>query len=165
MADIRKRFDVPIPFYYQKIDPELRKKLFTTIAQDMPKHNTSLKFLGGFLNWDMNDLYDFFVIYETQNTMGKPFVMVKLAVLGDRFSIQGFYYTVLHDQTKEYFEDMFDAFIPLEKEVFNNIIEAMGYNMDKKSEKYWRKPDHMTELGRRLIEITKRYNPQITVMR
>lgn len=165
MADIRKRFDVPVPFFYQKIDIELRKKLFKTIVDDMSKHNNSLKFMAAYLNWNMENLYDYFMIYETTNVSGKPFVMVKLATLGDRFSIQGFYYCIIHDKTKEYFEDIFEALIPFERNTFNNFIESMGLSFTKGQSNYWKNPDNLTAVGTRILEITKIYNPQIQVMR
>lgn len=165
MADYRKKFDVPMGFFYQKIDIELRKTLFSTIVKDIPVHNNSLKFLSGYLNWDINEGYDYFAIYETQNTLGKPFVMFKLAVLGDRFSIQGFYYCVTHDLTKEYFEDVFENLVPLERPMFDNILSSLNLSQDKNAKNYWKSPPGLKILGKRLVEITKVYNPQIQIIR
>lgn len=165
MADYRKKFDVPVGFFYQKIDIDLRKTLFSTIVKDIPVHNNALKFMSGYLNWDMEENYDYFAIYEANNTLGKPFVLFKLAVLGDRFSIQGFYYCVTHDLTREFFDDIFENLVPLERPMFDNIIQTMGMSQDKNSPNYWKTATNLKRLGKRLIEITKIYNPQIQIVR
>lgn len=163
MLEVNKKFDVPLAYFYQKIEPELRKKLFKTIVTDMPKKFTNLKFLGAYLNWNMEDQYDYYMLFETTNTMNMPFVLYMLPVLGDRHSIQGFYYCVLQNKVNEFFEDTFLAMVPLEASNFIAILNTLNLSTNTQNPNFWRTPEKMPILGKHLLEITKVYKPQIKV--
>lgn len=163
MTEPNKKFDVPLAYYYQKIDVETRKTLYKTIVEGFTKEFNSLKLMGAYLNWDMEEKYDFIAIFETTNTRGIPFVLYSLNVFGDRHSIQGFHYCVLHDKIKEYFEDSFMAMVPIEKDAFNSMISKLGFTFNKGDATFWKKPENMKQVASHLKNVAIFYKPQIKV--
>ena len=166
MIDPNQKFEVPLAFFYQKIDVETRKKLFTAIVEGFTREFNTLKFIGAYLNWDVDKKYDYIAMYETTNTRGMPFILYAVGFFGDRHSIQGFYYCLTHDLIKEFFEDSFVSMVPLEKKAFENVIMTLGFTLTKTNENpdaYYKKAENMKVVAEHLKNIGIYYTPQMKV--
>lgn len=161
MLEAGKKFDVPLRNFHQHIGKELRTELFKGIVDGYKRNYTSCKVLMAYLNWDTGEMFDFCIIMETTNTQGVPFILYMVPFFGDRHTIQGFYYCLTHDLIDEYFDDTFLALVPIERNGFFETIMTLGLSEDKASPNYWKKPENISRLAKRLSDMAIRYKPQI----
>ena len=161
MLEAGKKFDVPLRNFHQHIDKNLRIELFKGIVDGYKREYSACKVSAAYLNWNMEDNYDYLIIMEADNTQGVPFILYMVPFFGDRHTIQGFYYCITHDKIKEYFEDTFLALVPIERNGFFNTIRTLGLSENKEDTNYWKKPENLPIVARRLSEMAIRYKPQI----
>ena len=163
MKETNQKFNVPIPFFQQKIDKNLRIKLFDSIMNGYAKRYPNSTRILGYLNWDPNENYYFMFSFKIKNDYGKEFVLFYLAFFGSRHSIPGYYYCITHDLVDEYFEDGFAAMVPLETKQFENIIKSHGFSLAKADDNYWKTRENIAKLIEHFKNISIQYKPQIQV--
>ena len=161
MLEAGKKFDVPLRNYSQHISKDLRIELFKGIVDGYKREYTACKVTVAFLNWDMQYDFDYLIIMEAENTQGVPFMLYMVPFFGDRHTVQGFYYCLTHDLTKEYFEDTFLALVPIERNGFYNVILELGLSQDKDADNYWKSQKNLSIVAKRLNDLAIRYKPQI----
>ena len=161
MLESGKKFDVPLRNYFQHISKELRIELFKGIVGGYKREYSACKVTVAYLNWNMENDFDYLIIMEANNTQGVPFILYMVPFFGDRHGIQGFYYCLTHDLIDEYFEDTFLSLVPIERNGFFNIILELGLSEDKNSDRYWKTQTNLPILAKRLNELAIRYKPQI----
>ena len=162
LIERNKKFDVPFVNLMQKVDKDMRIKLFKSIVTGYHnKFKDSQKVLG-FLNWDIEVPYDYLFIMQTKNAAGMDFYLLDLVPFGARRSIPGYRYCVVHDITDDFFEDGFAGMVPIDTKTFETMItQTLHLSLDKDAPNYWKKAENMKPLIDHLDNIVRVYKPQI----
>lgn len=165
LIERNKKFDVPFIHLMQKIDKDMRIKLFKAIVNGYHTKFTSTKKVLAYLNWDIELEYDYLFIMEAVNSMGMPFYLLDLVPFGARRSIPGYRYCIVNDLTDNFYEDGFAGMVPIEKSNFEKMItETLGLSLNKEDgDRYWKTSANMKPLINHLSNIIRIYKPQIII--
>lgn len=162
LIERNKKFDVPFIHLMQKVDKEMRIKLFKSIVNGYHNTYTDSQKVLAYLNWDIKVPFDYLFIMQTKNAAGMDFYLLDLVPFGARRSIPGYRYCVVNDLTKEFFEDGFAGMVPIEAKTFETMItQTLGLSLIKEDENYWKKAENMKTLIEHLDNIVRVYKPQI----
>lgn len=164
LIERNKKFDVPFVYLMQRIDKEMRTKLFKSIVNGYYNTFKNAKKVLAYLNWDIQIQYDYLFIMETKNDVGMDFYLIDLVPFAARRSIPGYRYCVIKDLTKEFFEDGFAGMIPIDKKTFETMItQTLGLSLNKNAENYWKKAENMKPLIEHMSDFVRIYKPQIII--
>ena len=155
----KEKDELEIPMAERRfIRPDLRQKLFTEIYT-MYSKKFGVKLLYAYLNSDPEIIVDYCVIYAARNDANTAdLILFDIPPIHSDRSTPGYRYCKRVKKTNEFFNYGIDNMVIMERSKFNEFIEmSLELSLDKKSDKYWKRPEHYKDLLQALLDMSLIY--------